>query len=208
MDSRTPSNTDIPVEEATDEGLIARYNRGELAALDQLVERYRRPLHSFIWRMTGGGVDTDGIFQDTWVRVIMKSADFRQDRFKGWIFRIAHNLVIDWSRKQKKQVSLDAPLAAGDEGDLTLGHTLESGDPTPDRRADATETGRAIQRAVKRLPAEQREVFTLRMEASLTFKEIAEVQKVSINTALSRMQYALASLRKTLQDYAPESERP
>jgi len=188
----------------SDESLIERYNRGETWALTELVNRYRKPLYSFLWRMTGNSADSDEIFQDTWVRIITKSKGFRQDRFKGWIFKIAHNLVIDWSRRKGRTVSLDAPQTGGDDGVTTLSDRLADQSPSPDIRVDGKDIGRAIKNALSELPGEQREVFVLRMEAGMAFKDIAKMQGVSLNTALARMQYALVKMRKLLKDYHPD----
>ncbi|MEI8352357.1 MAG: sigma-70 family RNA polymerase sigma factor, partial [bacterium] len=89
-------------QEVSDEKLMARYRRGDFEAMDELVRRYEKPLFSFLWRMSGNGADVQEIFQEVWLRVIAKARDFKQKRFKGWIFTIARNLVIDTSRRQKR----------------------------------------------------------------------------------------------------------
>ena len=206
MHSGSNKGDDHPGEDVSDELLIDRYNRGETKALNDLVERYRRPLYSFLWRMTGSGSESDEIFQNTWLRVINKAHGFRQERFKGWVFKIAHNLVIDWSRRQRKQVSLDA-VCGSSEGDQTLGDRLADDGPRPDSQANSEDIRKAIELALAQLPDDQREVFVLRMNADVPFKEIAEIQGVSLNTALARMQYALSKMRKLLKDYQPGGER-
>jgi RNA polymerase sigma-70 factor, ECF subfamily len=182
-----------------DTELLRRYRHGDVAALESLVEKYRRPLYGFIYNMTGGQDDADEIFQEVWCRVIAKFSLYRPDNFFGWLVRIARNLVIDRVRRRKDVVSLDA--ATPDGG--TLADVLSDGNRGPGQAAAAGELGRSIQAAVNTLPPEQKEVFVLRVQAGMAFKEIAVVQKVSINTALARMQYALAKLRPLLaRDYA------
>ncbi len=196
---------EVPAE-VSDESLIERYVKGDTHALEFLVGRYQKPLYNFLWRMTGSEADSDEIFQDTWLRVITKSEGFRQERFKGWLFKIAHNLAIDWSRRKRKLVSLDAPAPGGDETGQSMGDKLESGSPGPDEQTRGREVATAVTKALAELPREQREVFVMRMEAGMAFKDIAKIQAVSLNTALARMQYALAKMRNLLKQYQPDGE--
>ncbi len=181
--------------EPTDRSLLARYKRGDVNALEALVERYRRPLFGFILNMTEGREDADEIFQEVWFRAIRKLGLYRQKNFCGWLMRIAHNLVIDRARRRKPDRSLDEER----EGGATLASVLPSGERGPTDNAQASDIGRAIARAVATLPADQKAVFVMRVKAELPFKEIAKIQGVSINTALARMQYALAKLRPLLK---------
>ena len=111
------------------------------------------------------------------------------------MFRIAHNLIIDQSRRKKPDCSLDAPLRRKRRSPRRPDPRRR---PSPAAEAAGRDLGRHIEAAAARLPVEQREVFWLRMEAGLPFKEIARIQRCSINTALARMQYALDKLRTTL----------
>lgn len=182
----------------TDRSLLARYKRGDVDALETLVERYRRPLFGFILNMTEGREDADEIFQEVWFRAIRKMSSYRQRNFCGWLMRIAHNLVIDRARRRKPDRSLDEEHEEGG----SLAGVLPSGERGPTENVQATDIGQAIVRAVETLPPEQKAVFVMRVKAELPFKEIAKIQGVSINTALARMQYALAKLRPLLRkDY-------
>ena len=181
-----------------DGGLLARYRRGDAEALGQLVEKYRRPLFGFILNMTGTQTDADEVFQEVWLRVITKFRLYRSRNFLGWLVRIARNIVIDRSRRRKAQVSLDAESEEG----ISLVDVLPAPDRGPAGAVANRELDRRLTQAISSLPAEQKEVFVLRMQMGLAFKEIAVVQRVSINTALARMQYALAKLRPVLaRDY-------
>jgi RNA polymerase sigma-70 factor (ECF subfamily) len=146
----------------------------------------------------------DELFQETWLRVIRKSESFEQYRFKGWIFKIAYNLVIDWSRSKRGNLSLDQTSEYTD-GLQTLGDTLPAPGFSPDGQAANVDLQKEIMQALASLPVEQREVFVMRMEADMSFKEIAEIQGTSINTALARMQYALTKMRKELKNLHEDS---
>jgi RNA polymerase sigma-70 factor (ECF subfamily) len=174
---------------------IAAYRAGDADALGRLVEHYRRPLFSFILRMMEGHADAEEVFQETWFRAIKNMDRYAEKSFLSWLFRIAHNLVIDRARRRRPMVDLDA---MSEDGERALEQQIASPGVTPDGQVAGRDIGGRIAAALARLPAEQREVFVLRTEADLAFKEIARMQGVSINTALARMQYALAKLRTEL----------
>jgi len=178
-----------------DEKLLADYRAGNTEVLGQLVEKYRRPLFGFILRFSGGREDADEIFQEVWVRAIKNMNRYRQKNLLSWLFRIAHNLMIDRVRRRKFVVSLDT---SSNEDGVPLRERLSVAGPGPDGETGGRDLGRRIEEAAAKLPMEQREVFWLRMQADLSFKEIAKIQKCSINTALARMQYALSKLRNEL----------
>lgn len=197
--------TAAPTTDPRDEDLVKAYNGGDAGALELLVERYKVPLHGFLVRMTKCHADADEVFQETWMRVITKSRDFKAGNFKGWLFRIAHNLVIDRNRRNWKQVSLDAPLGDS-ENEYTLGDRMPAPGAGPDLNAGNRDIGAIIGKALAELPEDQREVFMLRMDAQMAFKDIAKLQGVSLNTALSRMHYALAKMRTLLDGHQQEME--
>lgn len=177
---------------------IAEYRDGRVEALGLLVDHFRRPLFSFIAKMMDGHADAEEVFQDVWVRAMANLHRYRDDRFLSWLFRIAHNLVIDRARRGKRLVELDRPQDGAEGGSLQ--ERLAAPALGPADLVAARDLGRRIAAAVRRLPDEQREVFLLRTEGDVPFKEIAKIQDVSINTALARMQYALQKLREELRD--------
>ena len=186
--------------ELEDAKLLAAYRRGDAEALGRLVDKYKRPLFAFLARFADDPGQADEWFQETWVRAIRHVNFFRQRNFLGWLFRIAHNLAIDHSRKKRPAFSLDAPMPASG---------LPFSDIPPADEAAGRDLGRRIDSAAAKLPPEQREVFWLRMAADLPFKDIARIQRCSLNTALARMQYALAKLRADLAaDYRELRENP
>lgn len=178
-----------------DATLLAEYRAGDAEALGHLVEKYKRPLFGFILRFSEGREDADEIFQEVWVRAIKSMNHYRQKNLLSWLFRIAHNLMIDRIRRRKSIVSLDTPAS---DDSVPLSEQLTGAGLGPDGLVGGRELGLRIEAAAAKLPADQREVFWLRMQADLSFKEIAKIQKCSINTALARMQYAVSKLRKEL----------
>ena len=184
-----------------DKKLLARYRKGDSDALEQLVVKYRRCLFAYILGKTSSVHEAEEVFQEVWLRAIRKLPLFRERNLRGWLVRIAHNLVIDRARRNRHEISLDA----GEQEGRSLREALPAGGPDPSQQTAGKEMVQAIQLAVKRLPEEQREVFRMRTQAGLAFKEIAAVQRVSINTALARMQYALAKLRPVVRRIYDES---
>jgi RNA polymerase sigma-70 factor (ECF subfamily) len=145
--------------------------------------------------MTEGRGDADDVFQEAWFRVIRKHRSYRAGNFRGWLARITHNLIVDRARKRKPDFSLDASAGEGRET-----RPAQDGQPEPGRAMAARELGQRIAAAVRSLSPEQREVFLMRSQMELSFKEIARIQSVSINTALARMHYAVGKLRGLLAD--------
>ncbi len=173
---------------------LDRYLAGDREALAALIERYRRPLYGFILKMTEGRGDADEIFQETWARTLRRLPGFRPDNLLGWLFRVARNLVIDEARRNARFRGL---VDDGD-GSPEVDRIPDPG-PDPARQAAGGDLGRRIAESVRALPPDQREVFLMRTEAGLPFREIARVQQVPLNTALARMHYAVGKLRAALR---------
>jgi len=178
-----------------DANLLSAYRNGNAEALGKLVEKYKGPLYGFIYKFSEGREDADEVFQEVWVRAIKNMNRYRQKSLLSWLFRIAHNLMIDRIRRRRPEYSFDTPVSS--DG-LALSDHLASDRIGPDGETGGRDLGLRIEAAAEKLPPDQREVFWLRMQADLSFKEIAKIQKCSINTALARMQYALSKLRNEL----------
>lgn len=189
-------NPDASSMETSDCELLIQYRNGDTRALEQMVERYRRPLFGFILNMIAEQDDANDFFQEVWFRAIRHLDRYQDDKFLSWLFRIAHNLVVDRYRASKPMVSLEKE----NDGGTALQDRLADPAPAPATQVGHRDVERLIAAAVETLPPEQKAVFLMRTGAELSFKEIAAIQGVSINTALARMQYALAKLRILLQD--------
>lgn len=182
----------------SDEELLAAFQQGDPGAFERLLRRHRGPLFTFLVRMTGDREKAEDLAQETFLRLVKGAAAWEQRaRFQTWLYTIARNLCVDQSRRDKfrRADSLDAE-GPGDEPPLVDSVAAEG--PGPDRGAESARLRPLLQAALLSLPAEQREVFILREQAGVPFKEIAEVVGVNENTVKSRMRYALEGLRKAL----------
>jgi RNA polymerase sigma-70 factor (ECF subfamily) len=189
--------------DASDEELLAAFQQGDAGAFERLLRRHRGPLFTFLLRMLGDRERAEDLAQETFLRVVKGAADWRERaKFKTWLYAIARNLCFDHARRDKfrRTDSLDgsAEGADGEEGQ-SLAETIASPDAGPDRAAANAQLKPMLIRALQALPDEQREVFILREQSGLAFKEIAELQGVNENTVKSRMRYALEGLRAQLE---------
>ncbi len=178
--------------------LIHEFLEGKPSSLQELIERHQTRLYSYIFVMVKDKQLADDLFQDTFVKVIntLKSGNYNDEgKFIQWVMRIAHNLVIDHFRKQKK---LNFAEVANDQYNLM--DTLKVTDPNIEDVLVTEQIHKDIQVLMGHLPVEQKEVLYLRCYAGLSFKDIAEQTEVSINTALGRMRYALINLRKLIKE--------
>ena len=178
----------------TDDQLVALYSSGNSKAFDTLLSRYQDKLYSYINFIVRNRDISDDIFQETFVKAIItlqKGGYTSTGKFGAWLTRIAHNLIIDRFRQERNDntVSNDAQ-----EYDLLNDARLtESG---IEEILINEQTLKDVRRLVNMLPDNQREVVFMRYYQNLSFKEIAEITGVSINTALGRMRYALINIRK------------
>lgn len=183
--------------ELTDDQLIRRYMEGCSEAFDVLLERYDSVVHTYIRFSIQDNALADDIFQDTFVKVILTLKNGRysaEGKFKSWLLRIAHNLIMDHFRREKSESRYDCPFE--DEYREDFLSRIKSDDLNSEEKITRREDIHALYKYISTLPAEQREVVILRYWKELSFKEIADHTGVSINTALGRMRYALINLRK------------
>lgn len=171
---------------------------GDVMSVADLFGIYRAPLYRFMRSMCGNDSDAHDLSQDVWLKVIKNFDRFNHEHFKSWLFRIGRNTAIDYARKMRPDLTLDASI--DDEGSTPRIETIAGSEREPHEKASMRELGERVRTAVELLPPEQREVFLMRTEGDLPFKEIAAIQDVSINTALARMQYAVQKLRDVLKE--------
>jgi RNA polymerase sigma-70 factor (ECF subfamily) len=187
--------------DASDEELLAAFQQGDAGAFERLLRRHRGPLFTFLLRMLGDRERAEDLAQEAWLRVVKGAAAWNERaKFKSWLYAIARNLCFDQSRRDRfrRTESLDAAAEDGEEAQ-PMGERIASPDAGPERAAASGELKPLLVAALLALPEEQREVFVLREQSGLGFKEIAEVVGVNENTVKSRMRYALEGLRKRLE---------
>jgi RNA polymerase sigma-70 factor (ECF subfamily) len=181
----------------SDQELVKMYQSGDLVCLEQLILRYQDKITSYVLTFVKSRHLADDIVQDTFVKVIntIRSGAYKEEgKFIQWVMRIAHNLVIDYFRRQKK-----FPVAEGSE-DVDIMATLPLQDRSVEESIIYDQILTDVKKMLKYLPLEQRRVVEMRIYEDLSFKEIAELTQVSINTALGRMRYALINLRKIAKE--------
>ncbi len=176
-----------------DSVLVAAAAAGDEQALTLLFERYRRPVYAYLNRMLGNDQATaDDIFQDLWIKVINKLSGYQEcGRFSAWLFRIARNQLLEHFRREKSRAKLGSVTEDGSLPETVSSHA------EPSQLLGADELARQLEKLLMELPPEQREVFLLRQN-DLSFKQIAEIQKCPVNTALGRMHNCLKFLRRKL----------
>ena len=182
----------------TDEQLVARYAGGDNRAFDTLLARHKTRLFNYISQMVRDRDVADDIFQETFIKVITTIKQGRyndQGKFSAWISRIARNLVIDTFRSDKNE----AAVSTDNENYDILNRKDLSEDTIEDALIDL-QIENNLRQLVAQLPEAQREVLNMRYYNDLSFKEIADILGVSINTALGRMRYAILNLRKMIKE--------
>ena len=178
----------------SDDMLVQAYMEGKDSAFDELLARNQQQLFDFILALTRDKDKADDLFQETFIRAIVKMKDgqyFNQGKFLYWLMRIARNLLIDDVRKQKKGQAVNI----SDDELLTV---IDCGHPYKSREdmLVAEELSGHMRQLMDLLPDEQREVVLMRYYQGLQFKDIAEITNVSINTSLGRMRYAIRNMRR------------
>lgn len=184
--------------QATDASLVRTYLEGNENSLSVLITRHQHRIYSFIYSKVFDKDIAEDIFQDTFIKVIntLKRGKYNEEgKFLPWVMRIAHNLIIDHFRKNKRMPMFE------NKGDFNIFSVLSDGDLDIERQLIKDQIECDVQELIKELPADQLEVLTMRMYKDMSFKEISERTGVSINTALGRMRYALINLRKIIEKH-------
>ncbi len=183
--------------EESDERLMRRFQAGDARAFEALVRRHRPALWNFLLRHVGDRARAEDLLQDTLLRAVKASGEW-VDRAKvtTWLFTIARNLATDELRRAVHRRA--EPLDGRDDDAAAPIDRATADDPPPDAVAEGALLRPRLLAALAALPGEQREVFLLREQGGLGFREIAEVTGIPENTVKSRMRYALEGLRRAL----------
>ena len=180
----------------SDKELIERYQDGDVHSFELLIGRYQKQVYSYILTLVKDKQLADDVFQDTFVKVIqtIKSKGYKDDgRFVQFAMRIAHNLVIDHFRKENR-----IPTVESSSEDYNYIDNVPITDHSVEQGMIVDQVHSDLHRMIAFLPDEQREVLRMRIFDDMSFKDIADITNVSINTALGRMRYALINLRKMM----------
>ena len=172
-----------------DDELVKLFARGDNKASDTLLKRHQTRVFSYIYSIVKNRDVADDLFQETFVKAIttIKQQRYSESgKFSAWISRIAHNLIIDYYRQEKSE-----NLVSADDGEVDVLNRKDLADINIEEQIHAD-----VRRIIEALPENQREVLLMRYYRDMSFKEIAEATKVSINTALGRMRYAILNMRR------------
>ena len=182
----------------TDDALVTLYLQGNNQAFDELLNRHKDRLYSYIYFIVRSRDVADDIFQETFVKAIvtLQQGRYNSDgKFSAWLTRIAHNLVIDQFRQERNE-----NVISNDESEIDLFNNSAYSEGTIEARMVNTQVLKDVRRLVNSLPDNQREVIYMRYYQSLSFKDIAAITGVSINTALGRVRYAVMNLRRMAEE--------
>ncbi|MCW5900748.1 MAG: sigma-70 family RNA polymerase sigma factor [Flavobacteriales bacterium] len=181
-----------------DQELVRLYLEGDEKAFETLLHRHKRKVWSHIYLMVRDREIAEDLFQEAFIKVVhtLKTGKYNEEgKFLPWVMRIAHNLVIDHFRRNKKM-----PLVRSTDDHDVFATRSQPGKNVEQRMVNL-QIDADVRKLIDHLPEEQREVVIMRTYLGMSFKEIAEHTDVSINTALGRMRYALINMRKMIRKY-------
>ena len=182
----------------TDDMLVARYSEGDNKAFDELLARYQSKLFNYIFFIVRSQELAEDIFQETFVKAITTIQQGRytpSGKFGSWLTRIAHNMIVDSYRQERNENTI-----SNDEVEVDLFNDADLCDDNIETQMVNEQTLTDVRRLMDALPSNQREVVYMRYYQDLSFKEIAEITGVSINTALGRMRYAIMGMRRMAEE--------
>ena len=180
-----------------DQQLIAQYLKGDERAFETLLSRHKDKIYTSIYLFVKDTALAEDIFQEVFIKIIdtlRKGKYNHEGKFVQWALRISYNMCVDYFRRSKRRPKV-SPTETFDIFDV-----LQNPEPNAEQTIIKSQTHDKIRSLVDQLPAEQREVVILRHYADMSFKEIAKLTRVSINTALGRMRYALINIRKMVEE--------
>lgn len=181
----------------TDQQLISSYLEGNDKAFEELLNRHQQKIYTSIYLFVKDTELAQDIFQEVFIKIIdtlRKGKYNHEGKFLQWAMRISYNMCVDYFRRSKRRPKV-SPTETFDIFDV-----LQTSDDNAEQSIIRSQTHDKVRRLVDMLPPEQREVVILRHYAEMSFKEIAKLTRVSINTALGRMRYALINIRKMVEE--------
>jgi RNA polymerase sigma-70 factor (ECF subfamily) len=187
---------------STDEELVARSIGGDLDSFNQLVLRWERPIYALAYRVIGREEDARDVAQEAFLRAFRALGGFKgQAKFSSWLYRITLNLCRDWIRRERR-----TPIAQAPEG-VDLIELAGESSPTEsvEELVSRRQLGRAVEKAMARLPEEQRTAIILKEYHGLTFQEIADLLDCPLSTVKTRLYQGLSVLRKQLRQAGVDS---
>ena len=190
-----------------DSQLISLYKKGNEDAFATLLLRYKDRIFRFILSKVRNKDLAEDIFQEAFIKVIktIKSGSYNEEgKFLPWAMRISHNLVIDYFRKASRTSFVSESSSLNE--DFNIFHTLSSENPNIEDQITSKERLSQMVELVNYLPDSQKRILNMRIFKDFSFKEIANIEDVSINTALGRMRYALINLRKLIKENGIQME--
>lgn len=182
----------------SDYELLTKFMKGEQSCFEKLIQRHKNKVFAYISLYIRDQALAEDIFQDTFLKVIqsVKSGRYSDNgKFLSWVMRIAHNLIIDHFRRIKQMNTI-----SNDDYESDIFNSKKFADENVEDTLVKKQIHRDVRKMINHLPDDQKEVVILRHYAGLSFKEIADITQVSINTALGRMRYALINLRKLMEE--------
>jgi len=190
----------MAMENIDDRVLVNAYINGDEKSFEALLTRHKDKMYRFIFMKVRDTALAQDIFQDAFIKIVntLKAGNYNEEgKFLPWAMRIAHNLVIDHFRKSNKVKMISESSSHRD--DFNIFHTLSLEDENIQETITREELEGQMVGLIDHLPESQRDILLMRIFKEMSFKDIAELEDISINTALGRMRYALINLRKMIE---------
>jgi RNA polymerase sigma-70 factor (ECF subfamily) len=188
--------------EWNDQDLVTAYINGDETALSVLLEKHQAQIFHYILSKIKNREVANDIFQDTFIKVIktLKSGNYNEEgKFLPWVMRISHNLVIDFFRRENKVRMISESSSSSDE--FNVFYLLKDDGLNIEQKITKDEIEYQVTNFIQYLPESQREILMMRIYQDMSFKEIADLKDISINTALGRMRYAVMNIRKLMEKH-------
>lgn len=189
-------------DQESDESLMQRYRDGDAAAFDELYKRHRPGLYRYFLRQCGSAPLAEELYQDVWMKLIRARERYEvKAKFTTYLYHMAHNRLIDYYRRKRPEL---ANSFTDEEGGSLWEQLPEDTAQEPDQVTERRFQMDELKLAIEALPEAQKEAFLMREEAGMSLDEIAEATGVNRETAKSRLRYAVAKLRKSLEGIGEE----